>query len=102
MSATILISALAPDRLLSDQAVQRRELLARVEAHPKSGRLGDGTAETLREERHRVSFWPSCSGSPLLVLPQVSVERTFVPWLPIIAEGKHSYDLEYQLPTEAP
>jgi hypothetical protein len=24
------------------------------------------------------------------------------PWLPIIAEGKHSYDLEYQLPTEAP
>ena len=23
-------------------------------------------------------------------------------WLPIIAEGKHSYDLEYQLPTEAP
>ena len=23
------------------------------------------------------------------------------PWLPIIAEGKHSYDLEYQLPTEA-
>jgi len=44
----------------------------------------------------------SCSGSPLLVLPQVSVERTFVPWLPIIAEGKHSYDHEYQLPTEAP
>jgi hypothetical protein len=44
----------------------------------------------------------SCSGSPLLVLPQVSVERTFVPWLPIIAEGKHSYDLEYQLPAEAP
>ena len=24
------------------------------------------------------------------------------PWLWIIAEGKHSYDLEYQLPTEAP
>jgi hypothetical protein len=22
--------------------------------------------------------------------------------IPIIAEGKHSYDLEYQLPTEAP
>ena len=24
------------------------------------------------------------------------------PWLPLIAEGKHNYDLEYQLPTEAP
>jgi hypothetical protein len=24
------------------------------------------------------------------------------PWLPIIAEGKQSYDLEYQLPAEAP
>lgn len=24
------------------------------------------------------------------------------PWLPIIAEGKHNYDLEYQLPTESP
>ena len=24
------------------------------------------------------------------------------PWLPIIAKGKHNYDLEYQLPTEAP
>jgi hypothetical protein len=23
------------------------------------------------------------------------------PWLPIIAEGKHGYDLEYQLPTSA-
>jgi hypothetical protein len=55
----------------------------------------------------KAAYWTpalaqSCSGSPLLVLPQVSVERTFVPWLPIIAEGKHSYDLEYQLPTEAP
>jgi hypothetical protein len=23
------------------------------------------------------------------------------PWLPIIAEGKHGYDLEHQLPTSA-
>jgi hypothetical protein len=23
------------------------------------------------------------------------------PWLPIIAEGTHGYDLEYQLPTSA-
>ncbi len=23
------------------------------------------------------------------------------PWLPVIAEGKHGYDLEYQLPTSA-
>ena len=29
-------------------------------------------------------------------------ERRADLWLPIIAEGKHSYDLEYQLPTEAP
>ena len=29
-------------------------------------------------------------------------QKSTPPWLPIIAEGKHSYDLEYQLPTEAP
>jgi hypothetical protein len=55
-----------------------------------------------RSDHNRLLLAQSCSGSPLLVLPHVSVEWTFVSWLPIIAEGKHSYDLEYQLPTEAP
>jgi hypothetical protein len=30
------------------------------------------------------------------------VQMTSPPWVPITAQGKHSYDPEYQLPTEAP
>ena len=46
------------------------------------------------------------SSFPSSIQNSSSVTVSFPPrapsWLRIIAEGKHSYDLEYQLPTEAP